>query len=105
MIIAAYPEIASITVQVSRELELGCAVGGVPTPEVIWTKNNLTLTSTDRLTISFTMEGVSSVRVESASLEDSGVYSCSASNAAGSVNRTVTVKIKDTGRVCKIGDW
>lgn len=73
-------------------------IRGIPRPDVTWTKDNITLSSNDRLTISFTMEGLSIVRIESTEQEDSGVYSCTASNAAGSVTRIATVKFKDNGK-------
>ena len=70
---------------------------GIPRPDVTWTKNNIVLSNSDHLTISATLEGVSSVRIESTAPEDSGVYSCIVSNTAGSVSRTIAVTFKDEG--------
>ena len=62
-------------------------------PDITWTKDNVTLFGNSRHNI-FMLGDVASLRIESALLEDSGVYSCTANNVAGSVSRTAHVVVE-----------
>ena len=73
-----------------NELLIECIVEGTPTPVVTWTKDNVTL---DSELISISPAGVAQVRIDSASTENSGTYSCVASNPAGSDARTFLVVV------------
>ena len=100
LLISALPEIADFTLLLpvkGSELELECVFRGIPRPDITWMKNSIILSSNDRLAISATTEGVSSVRIESFSPEDSGVYSCTASSIAGSVSKAIAVTFNDEG--------
>ena len=80
-------------------LKLEYMIEGIPTSNITWNKDNIILSSNDRLTGSFTMEGLSTVIIESTKLEDSGIYRCTASNIAGFVSTTVAGRVKNDGEL------
>ena len=76
-----------------RELVIVCMVTGTPKPTVVWSKDNVTLSAEeDNLFISVSPHD--QVRINSASPTDSGVYSCRATNLAGSVESMMRIEVK-----------
>ena len=81
------------------ELIIDCVVSGIPFPTVIWMKDGDAFSgegSDDRIFISASLEGDMSrarVRINSAIIDDAGVYTCTASNDAGSASDMLQIQV------------
>lgn len=71
-----------------RALTLFCDVGGIPPPELRWTKNGIPLDEGDNVEFG---DGKRFVQIGNVSLGDRGVYRCEAINRAG--NDTVEYRL------------
>ena len=72
-----------------------CEAEGDPPPTVLWKKDGVILDVNDPDRGYYTsLQG--SLTIESATLEDGGRYSCSATNPAGVVTRQVTLEVLGT---------
>ena len=78
--------------EVGQQLDFECEVTGIPTPEVEWTKDDVSLPSSDRIFISNPVEGPARVRISGATVDDNGRYRCTATNLAGSDSETFLVQ-------------
>ncbi|KAM6165457.1 hemicentin-1 [Erethizon dorsatum] len=78
------------TVSENLQAVLPCVAEGIPTPAINWKKNNVPLTN---LLGKYTAQPYGELILENAVLEDSGVYTCVASNAAGEDTRTVSLTV------------
>lgn len=74
-------------------LDIECQVGGVPMPRVAWAKDNLTLSSSDRVSITISDQLVARLRIKNAGVEDSGQYTCTLANVAGTVSQSFQITI------------
>ena len=97
---AAVPNITMLTTTGNPELGepffIRCTATGTPQPEISWTKDGLTLESTDDevLRIVSTDNGrTSSVEVTEGRVEFNGVYECIAMNLAGSDTMSTRVQL------------
>ena len=73
-------------------LELKVSVKGDPLPQVTWTKDGKDLASNDIIEVKY-KNGVALVIVNEIYPEDSGKYTCKATNAKGSVETSSTIKV------------
>jgi len=73
-------------------LELKVSVKGDPLPQVTWTKDGKELASNDIIEVKY-KNGVALVIVNEIYPEDSGKYTCKATNAKGSVETSSTIKV------------
>ncbi|XP_067846589.1 hemicentin-1 isoform X2 [Heptranchias perlo] len=81
---------AVVNIIEGQPLTLHCVLlAGNPLPERHWIKNNFKVTSDGYVTI----RRDRSLHIERVRLRDGGKYTCVASNAAGTKNRTTTVNI------------
>jgi len=85
-----------------QPLSLHCQCRGVPTPTVDWLKNGQVITIDDHSRVFIStdeQDGVTSshLRVEQASVHDSGMYQCQATNHVGVDLATTWVDILVTG--------
>ncbi|CAH3155128.1 unnamed protein product, partial [Pocillopora meandrina] len=78
------PELKDQLVTYNSPLEFKCSLGGVPTPEIRWTKDGLNISNNNIL------------RIHQARLEDSGKYTCRANNSEGSKNSTFWIEVAGT---------
>ncbi|XP_073903349.1 hemicentin-1 isoform X3 [Castor canadensis] len=69
---------------------LPCVADGIPTPAINWKKNNVLLAN---LLGKYTAEPYGELVVKNVMPEDSGTYTCVASNAAGEDTHTVTLTV------------
>ena len=76
------PQLINQSVTYSSPLQFNCSLSGIPTPEVLWTKNGVNLGNLNTLTI------------RQAKFEDSGEYTCSANNFLGSMKSTFWIEVK-----------
>ena len=75
------PELKNQSIAYNSSLQLICFLCGYPTPEILWTKDGVNLSSKNTYTIRL------------ARLEDSGQYTCSAENSEGSKNSTFWIEV------------
>ena len=80
------PELKDQLVTYNSPLEFECSLGGVPTPEILWTKDDLDISNNNIL------------RIRQARLEDSGKYTCRANNSEGSKTSTFWIEVTGTVR-------
>ncbi|XP_041970064.1 papilin-like isoform X2 [Aricia agestis] len=71
------------------EINLPCVVDGYPEPEVHWTKDGVTLATSDRITVT-----EARLTVAHANTNDSGTYGCHAANAYSSHNSFVQITVE-----------
>ena len=91
-----------VVVTEGNDITIACGAMGYPPPTVTWNRDNGTLS--DRVSISNSVStligdgNVTRVSVNltiiNASREDTGVYTCSASNFIGNDSKSVTVTIQ-----------
>ena len=76
--------------------ELVCSFTGIPAPEIRWEKDgSLFLLGEGRRVINTTES--SQLEINSPTLSDAGVYSCSVSNVAGTASRSVRLEVRGEG--------
>ncbi|XP_036351171.2 hemicentin-1 [Ochotona princeps] len=78
------------TVSENSRAVLACEADGIPTPTISWKKDNVPLAN---LLGKYTAEPYGRLILENAVLEDSGVYTCTASNAAGEDTHPVSLAV------------
>ena len=78
-----------------EEFSIECTVSGIPQPTVSWEFNGRKLEEGDKLRIVATADGrTSSVEVAVATSEFNGIYTCIATNNAGSVSQSVRIELQ-----------
>ena len=75
------PQLINQSVTYNSPLQFNCSVSGFPTPEVLWTKDGMNLGEKNTLTI------------HQARFEDSGEYTCNATNPIGSKKSTFWIEV------------
>lgn len=92
---ARQPEFTSVStsglVPPTETIRLDCKANGVPDPQLAWTKDGKSLTDFDGR---YGVVG-SQLIVVSARTEDSGNFTCTASNIVGAVSKSVIVSVAD----------
>ncbi|XP_069039515.1 hemicentin-1 isoform X2 [Lepisosteus oculatus] len=78
-----------VTLNKGQRLVLSCHAQGAPTPTISWTVNNKPLPGPS------SVDGRSSVVIESAAGGDSGTYVCVAENRAGAVRALAFVRVRE----------
>nr|XP_051676343.1 hemicentin-1 isoform X2 [Oryctolagus cuniculus] len=78
------------TVSENSRAILPCEADGIPTPAISWKKDSVPLAN---LLGKYTAEPYGELILENVALEDSGVYTCVASNAAGEDTHTVSLAV------------
>ena len=80
--------------------ELVCSFTGIPAPDVHWEKDgSVFLLGVGRSITNST--GRSQLVISSLTLSDAGVYTCSVTNVAGNVTRSVSLKVRGEGTTWK----
>ena len=76
--------------------ELVCTFTGISAPDIHWEKDgHVFLLGEGRRVINST--GSSQLEIDSLALSDAGVYTCSASNVAGTDMRSVRLEVRGEG--------
>uniref|UniRef100_A0A8C2NTA8 Ig-like domain-containing protein n=1 Tax=Capra hircus TaxID=9925 RepID=A0A8C2NTA8_CAPHI len=71
-----------------------CKIGGSPEIKVLWYKGETEIQESSKFRMSF-VDSVAVLEMHGLSVEDSGDYTCEASNAAGSASSTTSLKVKE----------
>ncbi|CAF4169795.1 unnamed protein product [Rotaria sp. Silwood2] len=77
-----------------QNIILPCEISGVPAPKVYWHKRNRIITG-----VRYSISKDGSLTIQDASLLDSGVYICNATNKFGSDIRNTTLSVKQKTRI------
>ncbi|KAL1288563.1 BOC [Ovibos moschatus] len=85
-------ELSQLVIPWGQSAKLTCEVRGNPPPSVLWLRNAVPLTSSQRLRLSRR-----ALRVVSMGPEDEGVYQCMAENEVGSAHAVVQLKTTRPG--------
>ncbi|KAH0512798.1 Brother of CDO [Microtus ochrogaster] len=80
-------ELSQLVIPWGQSAKLTCEVRGNPPPSVLWLRNAMPLTSSQRLRLSRR-----ALRVVSVGPEDEGVYQCMAENEVGSAHAVVQLR-------------
>ena len=87
-------DLSDVTTGADNDVSLRCVVSGIPEPSVQWMYNEEVITSEDGVNISY-RNGVANLMLEQAVQEDSGCYTCIASNTAGRAMSRCTLIVND----------
>ena len=83
-----------ISALTGSDISINCTVNGWPRPDVSWYYNGqlLSVKEDSRFSVE-EKEGASVLTVDDAEVSDSGNYTCNATNAAGSVDKTSEIDV------------
>lgn len=95
---AAFPRIIRSFLEptapgLGQRLAIECHIDGVPPPSVSWTKDNVTVSGNDRISISLSNTGVARLQIGKTTSSDNGLYACTAESDAGSVLRAFRIDL------------
>jgi len=82
-----------VSATVGSRVVLTCDVGGLPRPQVTWSKDGVQLTTSGSR---YTKHRSGSLQLTAATVNDSGLYECVASNDAGTARRETVLSIQGT---------
>ena len=83
---------------IGEKLFMQCQITGIPTPMVTWTKDDTPLVNrTDGSLIIVTIGDISKVEINKSKVNDSGKYTCNATNSAGSVSQEFIQEVSVNG--------
>ncbi|XP_063154493.1 hemicentin-1 [Candoia aspera] len=91
-------EIEEITVVKGNPVSLVCLANGTPTPTISWLKDGQTLSTNFHVTFENQKMGL---RILKSEIDDTGRYTCIASNEAGEVNQRFTLKVLEPPHINK----
>ena len=82
------------SVVLGEDLVVSCTAEGRPTPEIVWSRNNIHLNSLESMNILISYTSMrSELQITSFTHTNSGEYSCTASNGVGNDTRYFEVNI------------
>lgn len=76
-----------------ERLTLECTVKGDPDPQIQWSKNGKSISSSEIMNLKY-KNGVATLTINEVYPEDEGLYSCTATNSVGSTETKCNLKIK-----------
>jgi hypothetical protein len=85
--------LADLTINDGDSLTLTAHVSGDPDPQIVWTKNNKTLTSSEVIDLKY-KNGIAKLHINEVYPEDEGEYVCKATNSIGTSETSCRLKIK-----------
>ncbi|XP_058517876.1 brother of CDO isoform X2 [Ochotona princeps] len=91
-------ELSQLVIPWGQSAKLTCEVRGNPPPSVLWLRNAVPLTASQRLRLSR-----GALRVVSVGPEDEGVYQCMAENEVGSAHAVVQLRTARPGATLRPG--
>ena len=78
---------------IEQDTQISWKFSGIEKPQVIWLFNGQPLPTNDRLQITETEDGTSTLAIKNAELTDKGVYTAKATNAVGEAEAKTTLNI------------
>ncbi|CAF0916357.1 unnamed protein product [Adineta ricciae] len=97
LIVGSKPKVegkpADITVNVEQPAVLECTFSGFPKPEVTWYKDNVPVTSDQRVTIHEDKPNVHSLKIARSQMDDKATYTCKAKNRFGEVEAKMNLTV------------
>ena len=75
-----------ITSWINHETKMTCEAEGVPKPDIIWTRNDKTISPSKSQT------GVREIKITPKDVNDFGDYVCTAKNLLGSTQQIITIE-------------
>ena len=79
----------NVTAASNTSITIKCPVSGVPTPSVIWTKDEVEIT----LGVKYSIASDNSLVIEGVASDDSAQYTCSVESVSGTDSESSVVKI------------
>lgn len=76
------------------KVEFQCQVTGYPEPEVKWYKDSVPIENNPDYETSTSPHGICVMKIEETFTEDSAIYSCRASNEAGTTETSARLTVK-----------
>lgn len=86
-------KLSDLTINDGEQLELNVKVDGDPEPQVTWTKNGKTLSSSGIMDLKY-KAGVATLVINEVFPEDEAEYACQATNSIGSVSTSCKLTVK-----------
>uniref|UniRef100_H3DPY6 Ig-like domain-containing protein n=1 Tax=Tetraodon nigroviridis TaxID=99883 RepID=H3DPY6_TETNG len=83
----------NVTVTEGESLTLECQIGGQPTPVIMWFREDYQIESSIDFHTSYT-DGIARLVIREAFAEDSGRFSCTATNEAGTISTSCYLLVK-----------
>ncbi|XP_031661560.1 titin-like [Oncorhynchus kisutch] len=84
-----------------QPLRLECKVKGSPSLRMQWYKNGTKITDGDNYRQSF-VDSTAVLELRTTRFDDNGVYTCEATNDAGSISCSTTLRVKDAPSFLKV---
>jgi hypothetical protein len=84
--------VISQKLRVTSQWKINVKFSGYPNPEVLWKRNGNELPSTKHCSI-YTEENVTTIAIYSLTRDDSGTYTVTAKNEAGSVSVDLSLRV------------
>lgn len=84
---------SNLTIRDGDQLVLTCTVKGDPEPQITWTKNGKTLSSSEIMSLKY-KNGLCTLTINEVFPEDEGEFVCTATNSIGSVSSQSKITIK-----------
>ncbi|XP_075689566.1 hemicentin-1 [Rhinoderma darwinii] len=96
------PEQSPISVLMLRSITLQCIATGIPSPHITWLKNGLPVNIVKG---NIKMESFGRIlQFKSTLLEDDGLYTCVATNAAGEVEQSIVLNVYEPPKIEHSGE-
>lgn len=92
-VLVALQGLKNVTVTEGESLTLECHIGGRPSPVIMWFREDYQIESSIDFQTSFT-DGIARLLIREAFAEDSGRFSCTATNEAGTVSTSCYLLVK-----------
>lgn len=86
----------NVTVTEGESVTLECQISGQPTPVVMWFREDYQIESSIDFQISY-KDGIARMLIREAFAEDSGRFSCTATNEAGTISTSCYLLVKGNG--------
>lgn len=92
-VLVALQGLKNVTVTEGESVTLECRIGGQPAPVILWFREDYQIESSIDFQISYT-DGIARLLIREAFAEDSGRFSCTATNEAGTISTSCYLLVK-----------